>query len=144
MVKPTIVRLRPRGRPAKVQSRKTPCKETLTEASDHLCSSRDLLINAGPGSDLVDPAIDQVENNQRRSPKMQQQLPSACSASTATVGRPTSARTTSTRSTSASPVVSSTSLKCREELGPSTPRLLETPTNYSSSETRMTATSTVY
>ena len=140
MVKPTIVRLRPRGRPAKVQSRKTPCKETLTEASDHLCSSRDLLINAGPGSDLVDPAIEKVEFNQRRSPKMQQQLPSASTA----VGRPTSARTTSTRSTSASPVVSSTSLKCREELGPSTPRLLETPTNYSSSETRMTATSTVY
>jgi len=137
MVKPTLVRLRPRGRPAKVQSRKTPSVETAMLAPEDLFTTGDSSPNVNlDGNSSTSVILD----NQKRIAKAS----TTCAVSTSSVARPTSARTTSTRSTSASPVNSSASLKCREELTPSTPRLLETPKNYSSSETRLTATSTVY
>jgi len=140
MVKPTLVRLRPRGRPAKVQS-KTPCIETSMLAPEDFSTMGDSLPNVNLDFNSSTSVTAEDRDNQRRLAKVSP----TCAVSTSSVGRPTSARTTSTRSTSAtSPVVSSGSLKCREELAPSTPRLLETPNNYSSSETRLTATSTVY
>jgi len=130
MVRPTLVRLRPRGRPAKVQSSRTPCIETAIRPPDNLSSSGDALPRVNlDGKSVAVEILDEV--------------PSTCAASKSSIARPSSARNTSTRSSSASPVVSSASLKCREELAPSTPRLLETPNNYSSTETCLPATSPV-
>ena len=140
MVKPTLVRLRPRGRPAKVQSSKTPCVETIVKAPDDLSNTEDFSSNVNLESNLSKSVAEEVLDNQRQISK----FPSTFAVSTSSVARPTSARITSTRSSSASPVVSSASLKCREELAPSTPRLLETPNSYSSSETQLSATSTVF
>jgi len=140
MVKPTLVRLRPRGRPAKVQSSKAPYVETPGQAPDDLSTAGDLVPNLNLESNLSKSVAEEVLDNQRRIAK----VPATCAVSSSSAARPTSARTTSTRSSSASPVVSSASLKCREELAPSTPRLLETPNSYTSTETRLSATSTVY
>lgn len=130
MVRPTLVRLRPRGRPAKVQFSKTPCIETANRAPENLSNSEDSLQSDNlDGKSVTVEIIDKV--------------PSTCVASTSSIARPTSVRTTLTRSSSASPVVSSASLKCREELAPSAPRLLETPNNYTSKETCLSATSAV-
>jgi len=131
MVRPTLVRLRPRGRPAKVQSSKTPCIETAIRATDNLSTSGDSLPSVNLDSKSV--TVEIIEK-----------VSSTSVASTSSIARPTSTRTTSTRSSSASPVASSASLKCREELAPSTPRLLETPKNYSSAETCLSVTSAVY
>merc|ERR1712181_63413 len=107
MVKPTLVRLRPRGRPAKVQSSKEtpPCVETGMPAPEDLSTGRDSLPNVN--LDFMNSSTSvtaEDRDNQRRIAKVSP----TCAVSTSSVGRPTSARTTSTRSTSAtSPVVSS-------------------------------------
>jgi len=144
MVKPTIVRLRPRGRPAKVQSSQTSRSEKTSDVSKKSPNVEVVVPSVlgredDPGNDS--PLIVYEKNPNKALPQEPVSNTSQC-----TITRPLSARTTSTRSSTASPTTSarSASLKCREDLAPSTPRLLETPNNLLTSDACTPTTSRVH
>jgi len=140
MVKPTIVRLRPRGRPAKVQSSHTSRSGKTPELS------KSPIVENVLGRREDDPGDDSPLIVYEKNPnKILPQEP-VSNASQCTITRPLSARITSTRSSTASPTTSarSASLKCREDLAPSTPRLLETPNNLLTSDACTPTTSRVH
>jgi len=139
MVKPTIVRLRPRGRPTKVQSSQTSRSGKTPELSKSPIVENVLGREEDPADDS--PLIVYEKNPNKVLPQEPVSNASQC-----TITRPLSARITSTRSSTASPTTSarSASLKCREDLAPSTPRLLETPNNLLTSDACTPTTSRVH
>jgi len=144
MVKPTIVRLRPRGRPAKVQTSQTSRSDKISDVSKK-SPNVEVVVPSVLGRE-DDPGDDSPLIVYEKNPNKALPQEPVSNASQCTITRPLSARITSTRSSTASPTTSarSASLKCREDLAPSTPRLLETPNNLLTSDACTPTTSRVH